>query len=131
MTEPAATRRARGAAAYRRGHRAEWLAALWLACRGYRILSRRYRTPVGEIDLIVRRGPVLAFVEVKARDDQASAASAIGTASQARIMRAAQYYMAQSPHRKAEIIRFDAVLLSPRRWPHHITNAWSADRPGG
>ncbi|TIO58114.1 MAG: YraN family protein, partial [Mesorhizobium sp.] len=52
--------------AYRRGHRGEWLAALALMLKGYRILARRHRTKLGEIDLIARRGDLVLFVEVKA-----------------------------------------------------------------
>ena len=122
---------AQGTAAHARGVRAEWLAALSLQVKGYRILERRFKTPVGEIDLVVKRGRVVAFVEVKARAELADAAHAISPQSRARIERAAQWYlsqrlMAQPPHTKAEMHRFDMVLVIPGRWPHHIANAWTA-----
>jgi putative endonuclease len=123
-------RQARGAAAHRLGHRAETIAALWLRLKGYRILARRFRTPAGEIDLIVRRGKVLAFVEVKARARASDAAEAVNTKAQARIARAAEWYlsqraqMANAPHKKAEMLRFDLVLVTPGQRPHHIPNAW-------
>src|SRR5579859_3351957 len=68
---------ARRRAAYRRGHAGERLAALRLLLTGYRILARRYRTRVGEIDLIARRGDVVAFVEVKRRDGLAVGLEAV------------------------------------------------------
>ena len=64
-------RRARRTA-YLFGQKAETLAALWLRLKGYRILARRFRAPPGEIDLVARRGRVLALVEVKARADLAA-----------------------------------------------------------
>ncbi|MEO0392513.1 MAG: YraN family protein [Pseudomonadota bacterium] len=118
--------------AEKRGRRAESLAAIWLQIKGYRILARRFKTPVGEIDLIVQRGAVIAFVEVKARGNKTDALQALNAQSRARITRAADWYlarrhatrMAPKPHKKAEITRFDMVLVVPGRPPHHMPNAW-------
>ncbi len=71
--------------AYRKGHRGEWLAAAALMLKGYRILARRYRTPVGEIDLIARRGSLVIIVEVKARPTLEEAMEAVGALAQRRI----------------------------------------------
>lgn len=108
-----------------RGRKAESLAAFALRLKGYRVLARRLRTPAGEIDLIVRRGATIAFVEVKARATRGAAASSVSTAQRRRIVRAAAHYIAANPGFGALTHRFDAVLIVPRRWPIHVINAWS------
>ncbi|MEL7453164.1 MAG: YraN family protein, partial [Pseudomonadota bacterium] len=82
-------------AAERRGRRGETLAALALQLKGYAILARRVRTPSGEIDLIARRGNLVAFVEVKARPDLMAALEAVTPRAQARICRTAELWMAR------------------------------------
>ena len=111
---------------YRRGHRAETLAALWLRAKGYRILATRYKTKVGEIDLIARRGRTVIFVEVKGRSEREAAAQAIHTHNQQRVVRAAQWWLQQHPMPANGTIRFDAVLVAWYRWPHHIPHAFTA-----
>jgi putative endonuclease len=106
------------------GVRAERLARLYLRCKGYRILERGYRTPVGEIDIIARRGTALAFVEVKARRDFESAAYAITARQQTRITRAAGAYIARHPDCAALDLRFDVILMAPGGWPQHLPGAW-------
>ncbi|WP_321500395.1 YraN family protein [Breoghania sp.] len=127
-TEPdrhaGATRRA----AYRLGLSAEGRASLWLRLKGYRVLAKRYRTPRGEIDLIVRRGRTIAFVEVKARSTRAAALEAITGRAQYRIVEAAHLWLARHPHLTDFTLRFDAVLVTPRQVPHHVANAWEAHR---
>lgn len=76
--------------AWRRGRGAEALAVASLRCRGYRLLTRRYRTKVGEVDLIARRGTVLALIEVKARARFSDGLAAISGRQQRRIVKAAQ-----------------------------------------
>ena len=66
-------------AAHRLGHVAEWRAVWRLRLAGYSVLARRYKTKLGEIDIVVRRGGILAFVEVKARADFLSATDALGS----------------------------------------------------
>ena len=109
--------------AERWGRRAETIAAWWLRLKGYRVLARRVRTPVGEIDLVVRRGRALAFVEVKARPDDASAGDAISAANRRRISRAANALFARFG-RECETARIDAVLITPWRLPRHVVGAW-------
>jgi putative endonuclease len=111
---------------HRRGLRAENLAAGYLLAKGYRLLARRYKTPVGEIDLIVKRGRTLVFVEVKARTGHAAAAEAIHGRNQQRVVRAAQHYLQAHPEHATLTVRFDAMLLAWYRWPHHIVHAFSA-----
>ena len=110
--------------AERRGRRAETLSAWWLRLHGWRILARRSRHGVGEIDLVARRGGTVAFVEVKARRHRADAAAAISPRAQARIARAAEAYLAAHPALQGLALRFDVLLVTPRRPPVHIPNAW-------
>lgn len=114
-------------AAYRRGRRAERLAGWWLRLKGYRVVARQVRTPVGEIDLIVRRGRILAFVEVKRRDALATAAAAIGPRQRQRIARAAEHFLRGHPRLAGLQPRFDALLLAAGRLPRHLPDAWRLD----
>ncbi|MBM3643339.1 MAG: YraN family protein [Alphaproteobacteria bacterium] len=109
--------------AERRGRLAEWRAAWRLRLAGYRILARRFRTRAGEIDLVARKGRLLAFVEVKARADRARAAEAVGEAQMRRIARAAELFMARHPRYAECSVRFDAVLVDGL-WPEHIRDIW-------
>ncbi len=79
----------------RRGHTAEWAASLALMLRGYRILARREKTPLGEIDLIAVRGGRVAFVEVKRRATREAAEASITSAQRARIRKAASLWPRQ------------------------------------
>lgn len=110
------------------GLRAETLATVLLRLKGYRILARRYPAPVGEIDIIARRGRLLAFVEVKARPSMELALEAIRPFQRARIQRGAEAFLARHPHFAGYDMRFDAVLVTPARRPMHITNAFEARR---
>jgi putative endonuclease len=110
-------------AAERGGRRAETLAAWWLRLKGWTILARRVRTPVGEVDLIARRGRTIAFVEVKARASEAEAARALDEWRLRRVAAAAEA-LAPRYARRGEDIRIDAMLLVPRRLPRHLPNVW-------
>jgi putative endonuclease len=106
----------------KRGRRAEWFAAMALRLRGYRILAKREKTPLGEIDLIVVRGRRLAFVEVKQRATLEAAEAAITAAQRARIRRAANLWLAKNTAFQSHDLGFDIVFLVGRRWPRHIEN---------
>lgn len=110
--------------AYRLGRTAEALCVASLVLRGYRIVARGYRTPVGEIDIVARRGRVLAVIEVKARADLASAAEAIGPRQRNRILRAASHLLQRRPVLAGLELRFDAMLVAPGRLPRHLRDAW-------
>lgn len=114
-------------AAERRGHRAELVARWLLRLKGYRLLACRYRTPVGEIDLIVRRARTVAFVEVKNRPTMAEALDAVTPAGRQRIARAASLWLARNPSAADLTLRFDAVLLVPGHWPRHLAGVFDAD----
>ena len=105
------------------GRQAETVAAWWLRLKGYRVLARRVRTPVGEIDLVVRRGRTLAFVEVKARSGVGAAADAITAANRRRISRAANALLARFGN-DCESVRIDAVFVTRWRVPRHVPGAW-------
>ena len=107
---------------YRRGHRGERLAALALMLKGYRILARRYRTRLGEIDLIARRGNTIAIVEVKVRPTLVAAMEAISFQSEKRIEAAADLWLSHQPDHAKLSLRFDMVAVLPRRWPVHVEN---------
>ncbi|MCB9978296.1 MAG: YraN family protein [Rhodospirillales bacterium] len=113
--------------AWRRGHIGETAAAFLLFSKGYRILARRYKTPVGEIDLIARRGKWLVFVEVKVRRNIPEALEAISGNNKSRVMRAARWYLSR-PWKTGPgpdpFLRFDAIVLAPPFSIRHIENAW-------
>lgn len=108
----------------RRGRTAETRAAWVLRLKGYRIHARRVRTPAGEIDLVARRGDVVAFIEVKFRQSLAQAADSVSPGQRRRIVRAAGHYIAGHPELAGLTQRFDAVLVAPGKWPNHIISAW-------
>ncbi|HZL58918.1 MAG TPA: YraN family protein [Stellaceae bacterium] len=122
-----AGRAARGRRSERRGRWAELLCLWHLRLRGYRVLARRYRAAVGEIDLIVRRGRVVAAIEVKARGDWTRGAEALLRQQRGRIERALAQFLARRPDLGDADLRFDVMLVAPRRLPHHLRGAW---RPG-
>jgi len=92
--------------------------------KGYRIIASRYRTPLGEIDIVAARGRVLALVEVKARSSRRAAAEALSQHQQERLQRAAAAFLARYPFFNQHSTRFDLMLVTPWRWPHHIIGAW-------
>jgi putative endonuclease len=110
-------------AAERGGRRAERLAAWWLRLKGWRILAVRAKTPVGEVDLVARRGRTLAFIEVKARASEAEAGMALDEWRLRRVARAAEA-LAPRYARAGDDVRIDAMFLVPRRLPRHLTNVW-------
>jgi putative endonuclease len=110
--------------AYRKGLHAEFAAAVLLKLKGYRILARRYRSPVGEIDLVAQRGRRYAFVEIKMRPSQAESAFAVSTQQQHRIARAAEHWLSRNQPDGDFDAGFDVILLSPWSWPRHLADAF-------
>ena len=111
-------------AAERRGRIGETAAAWWLRLRGWRILDRRVRTPVGEVDLIARKGALVAFVEVKRRGTAAELDYAIDARRLGRVAAAAEY-LAPRYAGPTDDIRIDVILIAPGRSLRHIENAWT------
>jgi putative endonuclease len=107
----------------RHGRTSELLAAGVLVLKGYRILSRRHRTPYGEIDLIAVRGKRLAFVEVKLRPTLELAEAAKTRRQAARLYRAAGHWVWQHSAYHGHEMALDAILIAPGRWPRHQLNA--------
>ena len=121
---PPATPRPERVAAFRVGISAESRAAAFLIAKGYRILARRWKSPVGEIDIVARRGRLLVFAEVKARARLDDAAEALTGRQQRRIAAAAEAWFAAHADANIHDIRFDAILVAPGRLPRHIQAAF-------
>jgi putative endonuclease len=113
-------------AAFRTGLSAEARAAAFLIAKGYRILARRFRTPYGEIDIVAKRRNLVAFIEVKARGSLDDAAYAVTPRQQRRIIEAAQAWLMAHPEHAELELRFDAMLIAPRRLPRHLVAAFDA-----
>jgi len=112
--------------AFRLGLSAESRAAAFLIAKGFRILARRFRSPLGEIDIVARRRHLLVFVEVKAREKLDDAAWSVTERQRARIIGAAEAWLARCPDDSIRDIRFDAMLVAPGRLPRHIPAAFDA-----
>ena len=110
--------------AFRTGISAESRAAAFLIAKGFRILARRWKSPVGEIDIIARRRSLLIFVEVKARERLDDAAWSVTDRQRLRIVAAAEAWLARYPDDRIRDMRFDAVLAAPGRIPRHIPSAF-------
>ena|ERR1700722_13322725 len=109
---------------YRTGLAAEALCRFALRVKGYRILASRYRSPLGEIDIIAVRGKIVALVEVKARASKREALESIHVRQRERLERAAHDFLARFPRFHQHNVRFDVMLVAPRAWPEHIADAW-------
>jgi putative endonuclease len=120
----ASIRGARGARARFSGRRAEVICALWLMAKGYRVLGFRLRTPLGEIDLLARKGRLVVVVEVKRRRTLAEALDAVTPRQRERLLRAAGQLTGRFPGLAGAAIRLDLIALAPRRPPRHIPDAW-------
>ena len=113
-------------AAEHRGRRAETIAAWFLRLKGYRLLGRRYKTAVGEIDLIMRQGRWIVFVEVKHRVEEIDALQAVTPKGRQRIVRAAEFWLAQQNADTGLDLRFDVVAVMPGRLPRHYRGLFDA-----
>ena len=110
--------------AQRWGHMSEWFAAFALILKGYRIVAMRYKTKVGEVDLIAKRGDLIAMVEVKARKDVMSAVDAVTYESQNRIRSAGDLWLSKQADTAQYSIRYDIIAVRPWRWPKHLPDAF-------
>jgi putative endonuclease len=124
VLQPASPVPAKRISSFSKGLSAETMARQELARQGYTVLNHRYRTPAGEIDLVVRRGDALGFVEVKARKSADEAAWSITPRQQRRICEAASIWLQEYPGHGADTITFDAVFVTPGRPAEHIVDAF-------
>lgn len=115
--------------AYDRGRRGEELAARHLVERGWRVLARNHRVGHKELDLVVRKGPVLAFVEVKTRSGPrfGHPLEAITRRKRRELLAAARAWLRAHPHPRCRM-RFDAVAVFLDRGGdarvEHVEGAW-------
>lgn len=106
-----------------RGLYAEIYAILYLFFKGYRILKWRYKTKLGEIDIIAMHRGQLVCVEVKNRADMSSSLMAVTPVMRGRIARCARHYLAGNKEFSLSAIRFDLIAISGFRLVH-LDNAW-------
>ena len=111
-------------AAEQRGHLAELIALWYLRCKGYRLLAHRYKSPAGEVDLIMCRGETTAFIEVKARTSVDQAVLAVTPYQSKRIATAAAFFTSRNDKAAQSFCRFDIVAVPSYLWPTHIENAF-------
>lgn len=123
----AAWRQVLGKRAHRQGHGAEWIAAFWLILRGYQILGFRLRSRVGEIDILARRGRVLAVVEVKRRATMEAAIHALDPEQYERLLAAGRAMQKGRPGLAGLSLRIDVLALAPGRFPRHLLDLGSQE----
>lgn len=104
----------------RAGRVAEFVAAVFLMAKGYRIVRHREQTPMGELDLIAVRGRRLAFVEVKYRDQPADPGATVARRQSNRIARAAEMWAWKHPAYRDYHFGLDIITISPWRLPRHL-----------
>lgn len=109
--------------AEKRGRGAETLACWYLRLKGWRIIARRARVAGGEVDIIARRGRILAFIEVKARSSNEAAAFALDRHRLRRVAVAAER-LAPRYMRAGDDVRIDALFVVPGRFPRHLADVW-------
>lgn len=112
--------------AEKRGHWGERWAAVFLTLKLYRIRQRRFKCPMGEIDLIASHFGTLVFVEVKTRARIENLETALQAVNQRRIFKTAQYFLAKNPSLVNASARFDVIFLAPGHLPRHVRNAFQS-----
>ncbi len=114
---------------YRTGRLYERLSAWYLRLKGYHVVAQNFKvgrgTGAGEIDLIVQKGKILVFVEVKRRPTFREAIEAITLQNQMRVVRSSGVFLKKNTQFRTCLIRYDALLWQAGTWgPKHIQNAW-------
>lgn len=110
--------------AFTRGVVSEYVAAAWLMARGYRIVAMRYRCKAGEIDIVARRGDLVAFIEVKARTSTEASVFAVDAHTQRRIRNASLAWLTRQPDGGRLSLSYDIVAVRPWRLPVHMRDAF-------
>jgi putative endonuclease len=111
---------------YLLGIAAEYLCAAFLVIKGYSILVLRHRNHAGEIDIIAAKGDLIAFIEVKARQEKDAALHSVNATKQQILYRAASAFIATNPKYASHILRFDVMVVTSLRI-HHIKDAWRSE----
>lgn len=125
MTGNLTQRRAhRGSMAFHAGMAAEQRIAQDYERRGFAVARERWRGKSGEIDLIVRDGEGLIFIEVKQSRSFDRAALALSAAQMRRIYRAAEEYLGTQPLGSLTDVRFDVALVNGHGETQIIENAF-------
>ena len=106
------------------GRQAERAVVWLLRFKGYLILAQRYRVPVGEIDIVAKRGQTVAFIEVKARATEAAALESVTVRRQQRIARAALLFLQKNPPHSNCDFRFDVITVTQQKWARHHLDDW-------
>ena len=114
---------------FKNTHITEKIALFYLRLKGYRLLKRNFTvkngTGAGEIDLIMRKGKTIIFIEVKKRKTYLLAAQSIDMNSQIRIVKSSAVFLQQNPQYNSFQMRYDAVLFKDKSyWPQHLKDAW-------
>ncbi|MFK7901713.1 MAG: YraN family protein [Nitratireductor sp.] len=110
--------------AQKRGLFAESLAAGFLRLKGYKIVERNYKTKFGEIDIIARKGDLIAIVEVKARANVQAAIDSVSYEASRRIENTADHWLAKQEDYHLLSTRFDIIAIEPSKWPAHLKDAF-------
>lgn len=113
--------------AWKWGLYAETICSFILRLKGYKIIAKRYKTKVGEIDLIASRARTLVFIEVKARPSLEAGLLSISDRQRLRIQNAAEIFLSRWRKKQFKAMRFDVMVVVPWRLPHHLVNAWQID----
>lgn len=113
--------------AVRRGRWAERICLWWLRIKGYRILAHNYRVAVGEVDILALKRGTVAAIEVKSRATTAAANESVSWHQRRRVARAAAHFLGRRPELQRLALRFDVMLVAPRRLPLHLRDAWRAE----
>jgi putative endonuclease len=109
---------------YNFGLFAEFIACLILRLQFYQILHKRYKTKLGEIDIIAKRGRQILFVEVKGRKAPEYIMEVVSKNQQRRLIQAAKLFLSQNPKLANYDLRFDLIFIARPFHITHIKNAW-------
>lgn len=107
---------------YLKGHIAELYVLCFLFLKGYRLIQKRYRSPVGEIDLVMRQGNKLIAIEVKYRQTYRHGVESISAKQQHRICRTIDFFLKQHAYRRFDAIRFDVCIVYQGWHIKHLQN---------
>jgi putative endonuclease len=109
---------------YQFGLFAEKISLIFLTLKGYKILSHRYKSRFGEIDIIAKKSRKIVFVEVKARRAKSTIEEVLRPKQLNRIKRAAEFFIATNPQFQNYDLRFDFIEIGKYFLPNHQQNFW-------